>query len=144
MLLKGKEGGRTMMNLEFQHGAFESAKAGLLAIGYQTSLFRNNYHFADIFLSTYPIRNIELAVFAQEPPSYRNACFGFINNNGGSSDIANRLEDYRALGAPQIFVLEPDNRTVNRWKMTAEGKPMFLEQIAASNIKSAIIDHSAE
>jgi len=60
-----------MMNLEFQHGAFESAKAGLLAIGYQTSLFRNNYHFADIFLSTYPIRNIELAVFAQEPPSYR-------------------------------------------------------------------------
>ncbi len=132
-----------MTNLEFRDDIFESAKAGLMTIGYRENLFRSNYQFADIFSLGDPIRDIELAVFAQEPPSYRNACFGLIRDTGDSG-LAERVESYRALGAPQFLVVQPKTRTVNRWKMTAEGKPIFIEQIDALNIGAAIIERKFE
>lgn len=119
------------------------AKAGFLAIGYGTNLLRDNYQFADIFAPNHPVRNIELAIFAQDPPSYRSACFGFTRIDGDLHS-AEQLENYRALGAPQFFIIQPTKRLVNRWKMTAAGKPQFVEQIDTDRLPNAIMEHKVE
>ncbi len=49
---------------------------GLRDIGYRDELLRKDYRFADVLHDSEPTRIIPLAAFAQEPPSYRNACFG--------------------------------------------------------------------
>ena len=51
------------------------AREGLRDIGYQNDLLREGYEFDDILAQDQP-RKIELAGFAQEPLSYRNACIG--------------------------------------------------------------------
>ena len=52
-----------------------TARDGLRDIGYQNDLLREDYEFVDILAQDQP-RKIELAGFAQEPLSYRNACIG--------------------------------------------------------------------
>jgi len=53
-------------------------RSGLRDIGYQDSLLKQQYTFVDVFTNDYKIRTVNLAAFAQEPPSYRNACFGVL------------------------------------------------------------------
>ena len=51
---------------------------GLRNLGYQDSLLKPEYSFVDMFTDDSKIRTVNLAAFAQEPPSYRNACFGVV------------------------------------------------------------------
>ncbi len=97
---------------EFLHVACE----GLRDIGYQDELLRTTYQFADMFARNQPLRTISLAAFAQEPPSYRNACIGFaVPSHQGSAAIAK----YKALGAQQIFALHLADEKIFRWKILA-------------------------
>jgi N-6 DNA Methylase len=117
------------------------AREGLRDIGYQDELLRTTYQFADMFARNQPLRTIALAAFAQEPPSYRNACIGIaIPSQQGSAAIAK----YKALGAPQILALHPTDEKIFRWKILAQGQPELLETIEATYLRNVIQAHRAE
>src|SRR6266540_6598035 len=102
------------------------ARDGLRDIGYRDELLRENYPFADILDNEQPTLHVRLAAFAQEPPSYRNACFGItIPDHDGPEAI----QPYLALGAPQILALHPTDGEVRLWRMAAQGKPKLIERI---------------
>ena len=104
---------------------YELVKQGLTGIGYTGNLIRENYEFADILADDYSVSTLPLAAFAQEPPSYRNACFGVVFANGMKGIPL--VEQYRSLGAPQILELYQEH--IVRWKMTPREAPVFLERI---------------
>lgn len=116
-------------------------RGGLKEIGYRDNLLRDTYPFADVLAETSPTREIPLAAFAQEPTSYRSACFGVTVLDHYTPDT---LQQYRALGAPQILVLSPASDTVQRWRMTATGEPVFIERIASEHLLSAFQANRSE
>ncbi len=116
-------------------------RSSLRAIGYRDDLLRERYPFADVLVDESPPRQIDLAAFAQEPPSYRSACFGVTVLEQPSPE---KLLLYRALGAPQLLVLSPSRDAALRWRMTASGDPVFIEQIAAEHLRNAFEAHQDE
>ncbi len=111
------------------------ARDGLRDIGYRDELLRENYPFADILDNREPERRIHLAAFAQEPPSYRNACFGVtIPQHDGPEAI----RSYLALGAPQILALHPTDSEIRLWRMAAQGKPELIEHIEPEKLRATI------
>lgn len=119
----------------------DMTRDGLQELGYRDDLLRRSYPFADVLIDSSPTRTIDLAAFAQEPPSYRSACFGvaILDQYGPDS-----LQQYRALGAPQILVLSPERGMVRRWRMTATGAPTFIEAIAPEHLRTAFQAHRNE
>ena len=57
----------------------QSIQERLGEIGYSSNLIRREYLYADVSGLDYAPRRISLAAFAQDPPSYRNACIGELN-----------------------------------------------------------------
>ena len=114
-----------------------TAREGLRDIGYQDDLLREEYRFADILAQDQP-RKIELAGFAQEPPSYLSSCIGIAvpPQHGPEGIVA-----YRSLGAPQILGLHPEDEKVLRWKILAHSKPELIEAIEPSHLRNAILEH---
>ena len=98
------------------------ARRGFQEIGYQEELVINGYSFADFLSSSYLVRDIHLAGFAQHPPSYKSSSFGVLIVNGDAPNI----EDFTALGAPHIFVIHLSDDEVYRWKMI-DAKPKPIE-----------------
>jgi len=60
------------------NGNYSQVKEGLRLLGYKGNLLQENYGFADILGPAYSVCTIPLATFAQDPPSYQNACFGVV------------------------------------------------------------------
>ncbi len=114
------------------------ARDGLHDIGYRNDLLREKYQFADMLAQDQPLCEIGLAAFAQEPPSYRNACIGVaVPSHDGMEAILN----YRALGAPQLLTLHPQAEKILRWKMLAHDDPVLLESIEPAHLYNAIQEH---
>lgn len=112
-----------------------TVRESLLEIGYQNHLLQENYSFVDMHAQDEPLRQIELAAFAQEPTDYRNACIGIaLPPHEGYEAITN----FRALGAPQILALHPESQEVRRWKIQAQGKPVLIDRIEAAHLRNAI------
>jgi hypothetical protein len=95
------------------------ARAGFGEIGYEEELLRPRYQFADFLSPSYPVREIELAGFGQQPPSYRTASFGVLVG----SDAHARIADFMALGAPHVFVINPGGREIERWIFQVASRP---------------------
>lgn len=110
-------------------------RACLRDIGYQDDLVIPNYTFRDFFYNgTAKNRascQIELAAFAQMPHSIRSACFGVTMPSSATADAIIPL---RALGAPQILALHPQNQTVHRWKIMSAGEPQLIDEFSFSHI----------
>lgn len=123
-------GGAPMINhnLEEVYGVI---KEELAETGYVGSLIQEDYEFADILADEYSVGRIPLAAFAQDPPSYRNACLGVVTSNGLAGPRL--VSKSRSLGAPQI--LEVHRSYLRRWKMTASGAPQLLEQISPEHVR---------
>jgi hypothetical protein len=117
------------------------ARAGLHDIGYRDELLQHNYPFPDVLQESAPTHHIDLAAFAQEPFSYRSACFGvaLLHQHGPEA-----IQPYRALGAPQILALHPGSNEVFRWKIPARGNPTLIERIEAEHLRAAFLDHANE
>ena len=113
-----------------ENDLYELVKQGLNDIGYAGKFVQENYEFADFLGPEYSVGRIPLAAFAQDPPSYRNACFGVVIANGVSGHSS--INRFRSLGAPQIF--EICDGHLYRWKMTFQGDPVLLEQATAVDI----------
>jgi len=116
-------------SLSTQH-IFAMVEQGLTDIGYTGGLLRRDYPFANAEQET----RIPLAAFAQEPPSYRNACFGVVIGSQRAP-----LDDYWWLGAPQLLEVA-DNR-VRRLKVVADRKVEFVEDISPDDILPTIRSH---
>ena len=116
---------------------YQHVKRGLTETGYVGSLIQEDYEFADILAPEYSVGTIPLAAFAQDPPSYRNACFGVVLANGVKGPPL--VSSCRSLGAPHI--LEVHHGHINRWKMTGEGQPQFLEQVMATDVPALFQKH---
>lgn len=110
---------------------------GLRDIGYGVGLLRRNYAFADFARNSGQVRSIDLAAFGQDPPSYRNACFGVLVANRGRLPA-----DCRSLGAPHV--LEIRGGEVRRWKMRSSGEPELLEQLPARDVRATIRQHGEQ
>ena len=116
---------------------YDRVKKELIDVGYVGNLIQEDYKFADILSSEYSVESIPLAAFAQDPPSYRNACFGVVTPNGFSGSTL--VSKYRSLGAPQVF--EIDHRHLTRWKMTGSGEPQFLDRVEADDVPAMFERH---
>lgn len=119
---------------------YRHVKQGLKDTGYVGSLIQENYEFADILATDYSVGSVALAAFAQDPPSYRNACFGVVVANGVNGP--GLVGSCRSLGAPQILELHPDH--LNRWKMTGNGQPQFLERVRATDVPGLFQRHQED
>lgn len=113
-------------------------RSGLRDIGYQDSLLKQEYSFVDVFTDDSKIRTVDIAAFAQEPPSYRNACFGVVISPHDEPDA---VMEYMALGAPQIFTLHPETQKVCRWTFRSKEKPILMECIEPDQLEATIVAH---
>lgn len=109
----------------------------LLGIGYQEDLLLTDYKFRDFLKETNSFDGessaIELAAFAQSPPSYRSACIGITVPRDESSQPIAR---FRALGTPQILALYPKRQVARRWKIPAAGDPEHLDEFSFDTLAS--------
>lgn len=123
----------------------EIAKA-MQAIGYREdlredlNLLRRNYHYTNTIVRHQDVHTVDLAGFAQSPPTYRNVCIGVVVSNGLRG--AELVAQHRTLGAPLMF--EINGTVINRWKVTANGDPEFKEGIPFGNIVNAFDRHRTE
>jgi hypothetical protein len=113
------------------------ARSGFEEIGYQEELLRSGYQFADFLSPSCPVREIQLAGFVQQPPSYRTASFGVLVAPGAHERIA----DFMALGAPHVFVINPGAEKVDRWIFQVAKSPQRVEQISADTLHATIRAH---
>jgi hypothetical protein len=113
-------------------------RTGLRDIGYQDSLLKQEYSFVDMFTDDYKVREVALAAFAQEPPSYRNACFGVVIP---LNDEPEAVMEHMALGAPQILTLHSEAQKVCWWKFRSKDKPILMECIEPDQLQAAILAH---
>lgn len=119
---------------------YSQVKEGLRLLGYKGNLLQENYGFADILGPTYSVRTIPLATFAQEPPSYQNACFGVVISNGQSGIPL--VSSYRSLGAPHI--IEINDSAICRWMMTSRGDPRLLQVVSPEHILGLFQSHKQD
>jgi hypothetical protein len=122
------------------HPVLQDIERAMLAIGYGGQLLRRGYEYNDVLSPRDELRRIEIAGFAQTPPTYRNACIGVVVSNGQSGPEHVAL--HRALGAPLVF--EVNDTSVNRWKVTASGPPELKQQIPFDSVQRVFTDHRAE
>jgi hypothetical protein len=117
---------------------FRRVKNALGLIGYGPKLLREDYRYFEP--TTDRVKTIQLAGFAQEPPSYRNACVGVALSNGhiGADNVA----QHRALCAPLIFEIEPNR--ITQWKIPATGQPQPIARIGLHEIENAFTHHRAD
>ena len=125
------------MHAHDQLGVLQQIKQEFRGLGYVGNLLQEDYAFADVLAPEYPVRQIRLAAFAQEPASYRTASFGVALANGRSG--AESIQDHRALGAPQILEIGDDQ--VFRWKVTGKGMPVLLEQVGVNKLPDLFAQH---
>lgn len=115
----------------------DDAQAGLRDIGYRDQLLLPNYRFADVF-DSHAVHEIDLAAFAQDPPSYRNSCLGI---SLARLDTSESVWRFRSLGAPQILELDPDAGLARRWKILATTAPQLLDQVNIEYLGNMIRAH---
>ena len=125
------------MLVKGQSAMVQRLKREFRDLGYVEGLLRENYTFADVLDSNYITKQISLAVFAQEPPSYRSAAFGVVLANGQSGSAL--IYENRSLGAPQI--LEIDGDCIHRWRVTGVGTPSLLDTVAPEDIPELFARH---
>lgn len=121
-------------------GNYSQVKEGLRLLGYKGNLLQENYDFADILGPTYSVYTIPLATFAQDPPSYQNACFGVVISNGQSGIPL--VSSFRSLGAPHIIEIQQNG--IHRWMMTSHGDPKWLEVVRPQSIMGMFESHKQD
>lgn len=118
---------------------------GLRSIGYGDELLLNDYAYSDLpVIATSAksvVRRVQLAAFAQSPPSMRNACFGVTTV---PDDGAEHIEPLRVLGAPAIFALCPRVDYVQMWRIPASGVPTQHQRIDIADVTDTFRRKAAE
>jgi len=113
--------------------AFETISAAAQKVGYRQEALVRNYAFADVLTATATTRCVELAAFTQTPPSYRSAALAVVTSDDQSGlDARELVQQYRALGAPLLFVVAGD--AVTLWQVRGGTPPRILERLTISEL----------
>jgi hypothetical protein len=117
------------------HVGLQEIARAMQSIGYREDLhlLQRNYEYTNVTVRHQEVHTIDLAGFAQSPPTYRNVCIGVVVSNGAAG--AELVATHRTLGAPLMF--EINGTVINRWKVTASGEPEFKESIPFGDILNA-------
>lgn len=108
------------------------AKIGYFAI-------ERNYVFSDVFSAMNPNRVASIAAFTNTPTSYRNAALAVVEADGRS--VAELTHDFRALGAPLLFVVTGD--TVVVWQVTASGSQHEVAHASLDQLQAMFSEHAS-
>src|SRR5712691_7911022 len=107
---------------------FSALKNEISKIGYLAVV--TNYKFSDVFATAAVDRTAALAAFTQTPPSYRNAALAVVHaENRPTAEI---VSEFRALGAPLLFVIEGTDVTV--WQVNQEARPKQLRRVSLDQV----------
>jgi hypothetical protein len=117
----------------------KAIRLGLRSIGYSQDLLIDNYPYADFFSPFYSVSAVDLAAFAQQPPSYRTACFGIVVSRG-ERDVSK----YSALGAPHLIDVDVRNGETRLWQITGNRHPDLVERIHPDELFAAFERRSEE
>lgn len=100
-------------------------------IGY--SAIVRDYVFSDVFSASAPNRKVPVAAFTHTPYSYRNAALAVIE--GDQRPAIEVVSEYRALGAPLLFVIEGNEVVV--WQIRAGATPREVNETYSFGIRRA-------
>jgi hypothetical protein len=118
--------------------AFKIIRDEIAKIGY--SAIEKDYVFSDVFAASGVDREANLAAFTHTPPSYRNAAIAVVDgDNAKGRDFAT---EFRALGAPLLFVVEHSCVTV--WQVRSSTTPKQVARVAHDQIPELFasnVDH---
>ncbi len=114
---------------------------GLMTLGYTGGLLRENYPFVDPTVAASPVERVSLAAFAQEPPSYRTACFAVASIADGPEAALRR---YASLGAPQLVTLHGRHNTIGRWMVRADAEPELIERLSPVEFRQRLHERRQE
>jgi type I restriction-modification system DNA methylase subunit len=104
-------------------------------IGYLT--IENDYIFSDVFEASGINRTAPLVAFTHAPPSYRNAALAVVEAKG--RDATQLATEYRALGAPLLFVIEDQQVTV--WEIHPHARPTIHSQARVDQLSTLFAEH---
>jgi hypothetical protein len=104
-------------------------------IGYSAII--EDYVFSDVFAASPVNRTVPVAAFTHTPPSYRNAALAVVHAETGQP--AETVSDYRALGAPVLFVIKGDNVTV--WQVRPEKGALQLGSASQDELAQLFSKH---
>jgi hypothetical protein len=104
-------------------------------IGY--SAIVKDYVFSDVFAKIPTNRKASIAAFTHTPPSYRNAAFAIAHQDHRSA--AEIVSDYRALGAPLVFVIEGDD--VGVWQTNFGQSPREVARARTEELSDLFLAH---
>ena len=121
-------------------GLLAVIRNGLLAIGYMENLLREQYAFADLTTPESALQHIDLAVFAEEPVSYRSACFGITVLHNGHQN----LRPFLSLGAPQLLTIHPREKQIGRWIVKASDEPELIEKLSGAGFRERLNEHGVD
>jgi hypothetical protein len=110
--------------------AVETIAVAARATGYRAETIVRGYSFADVLVPAATTRKVPLAAFTQTPPSYRSAALGVIESEG--RDPLGVVKEYRALGAPLLFVAERGDVTV--WQVRNDDPPRILDRLPVNDV----------
>ncbi len=127
-----------MISDRIQERTIDEITNAFHSIGYKSAFVKRNYGFSDFLALEPTLRTISLAVFGQEPMDYRSACFGL--EFASETPIETVADQLRALGAPQIFLVQNGN---TQWWANKEKGAVFRENIKTREI-SKLIDKNSE
>ena len=114
---------------------------GLVSLGYTGGLLRENYPFVDLAAPAWPVERVHLAAFAQEPLSYRTACFAVTV----IPDVEPAgLRRYASVGAPQLVTLHPRDNSIGRWIVRAETEPELIERLPPAEFQQRFVERRQE
>jgi len=116
------------INLNRIEGAFNK-------IGYKRNLTRRNYQYANFFSYNVADLTVDLGIFGQEPLDYRSACFGIQSMGSSNKTSESIVNDLRAFGAPQVFII--DNGNAERW-IVKETEVSLQERIRVNKLPNLI------
>ena len=107
-------------------------RAEIVRAGYGEDGVVDDYAFSDVFSDAPGDRRVAVAAFTQSPPSYRTAAIGVVNGDG--ADAETLVGEYRALGAPLLFLISGDD--VSIWQVRAHEPPRALLRTQLSELPS--------
>jgi hypothetical protein len=108
--------------------------------GFAPEAVLRNYAYADYLGDSQEVRQVDLAAFAETPPSYRSACVALARFDQDNL-YSPTLDPLRALGAPRVIALGP--RRASLWGFYA-GLPEKLEDFPRGEIASIIHTRAVE
>ena len=98
--------------------------------GYRDEAIVRDYAFADVLDPDDTTREVVLAAFTQTPPSYRSAAIAAVPAPDGATPELVRA--HRALGAPLLFVIEPDQLSL--WQVRGDTPRRMHKRLSVQDV----------